>query len=149
MIDSTNPRVMADNIRQLAAARSGGSTVVPNPEGAATANLNKLGIDDSILSIPEVKILTGTVEATSSAGGSSSVEFASALPDTNYLVCTNIEDGGVGWAAFGTMISGKTTSGFTLNWYNGESHEAAVLRWYVLYVDGIITPSTRSKRNKK
>lgn len=52
MIDSTNPRVMADNIRQLAAAGSGGSTVVPNPEGAATANLEKLGIDGSIYSIP-------------------------------------------------------------------------------------------------
>ena len=149
MIDSTNPRIMADNIRQLAAAGSGGSIVVPNPEGAATANLTKLGIDDSILSIPEVKILTGTVETTSSAGGSSSVEFASALPDANYLVCTNMESGGGGWATFGSMIENKTASGFTISWYNGESHEAAVIRWYVLYIDGIITPSTKSKRNKK
>ena len=149
MIDSTNPRIMADNIRQLAAAGSGGSTVVPNPEGEATANLTKIGIDTSILSIPEVKILTGTAEATSSAGGSSSITFASALPDANYLVCTNIEGGGVGWATFGVMITDKATSGFTLGWFNGESHEAAVIRWYVLYIDGIITPSTKSKRNKK
>ena len=52
MIDSTNPRVMADNIRQLAASGSRGSTVVPNPEGQATANLEKLGIDGSVYGIP-------------------------------------------------------------------------------------------------
>ena len=52
MIDSTNPRIMADNIRQLSAAGSGGSAVVPNPEGEATGNLSSIGIDGSKYSIP-------------------------------------------------------------------------------------------------
>ena len=53
MIDSTNPRIMADNIRKLSeASGSGGSTVVPNPEGEATGNLSSLGIDGSKYTIP-------------------------------------------------------------------------------------------------
>ena len=51
MIDSTNPRIMADNIKELAAAGTG-SQVVANPEGAATANLQKLGIDETVYGIP-------------------------------------------------------------------------------------------------
>lgn len=54
MIDSTNPRIMADNIRKLSeASGSGGSTVVPNPEGEATGNLSSLGIDGNKYTIPE------------------------------------------------------------------------------------------------
>ncbi len=53
MIDSTNPRIMADNIRKLSeASGSGGSTVVPNPEGEATGDLSSLGIDGSKYTIP-------------------------------------------------------------------------------------------------
>ena len=53
MIDSTNPRIMADNIRKLSeASGSGGSTVVPNPEGEATGNLSSLGIDGDKYTIP-------------------------------------------------------------------------------------------------
>lgn len=52
MIDSTNPRIMADNIRHLAAAGSGGSTVVPNPEGESAGDLSSLGIDGTKYGIP-------------------------------------------------------------------------------------------------
>lgn len=53
MIDSTNPRIMANNIRELAQA-SGGTTVEANPDGASTAELVKLGVDETIYSIPKV-----------------------------------------------------------------------------------------------
>ena len=53
MIDSTNPRVMADNIQQLANRPSGGTTVVANPEGTATSVLTKLEVGESIYSIPQ------------------------------------------------------------------------------------------------
>ena len=52
MVDSTNPRVMADNIKTLAAA-GGGTTVVANPEGEATDTLEKLGVGEGIYSIPQ------------------------------------------------------------------------------------------------
>lgn len=51
MVDSTNPRIMADNIKMLAAGGSG-STVEANPTGAATADLEKLGVDGTIYGIP-------------------------------------------------------------------------------------------------
>ena len=51
MVDSTNPRVLADNIKMLA-ARGSGSTVEANPEGAATANLEKLGVEGTVYGIP-------------------------------------------------------------------------------------------------
>ena len=51
MIDSTNPRIMADNIRALS-ANSGGSNVVPNPGGQSTGELESLGIDGSKYRIP-------------------------------------------------------------------------------------------------
>ena len=44
MIDSTNPRIMADNIKELAAG-GGGTSVTPNPEGEATGVLSSIGID--------------------------------------------------------------------------------------------------------
>lgn len=54
MVDSTNPRIMADNIKMLAAGGgSGGTTVVANPEGAATGELEKIGIGEGIYSIPK------------------------------------------------------------------------------------------------
>jgi len=52
MVDSTNPRVMADNIKMLAAAGGGGHEVVANPEGAATGDLEKLQVGDIIYEIP-------------------------------------------------------------------------------------------------
>lgn len=53
MIDSTNPRIMANNIRELAATSGGGGTnVVANPEGAATSDLEKLGVNGTIYGIP-------------------------------------------------------------------------------------------------
>ncbi len=51
MVDSTNPRVMADNIKMLAAGAGGGTTVEANPEGAATGELEKIGIGDDIYSV--------------------------------------------------------------------------------------------------
>ena len=62
MIDSTNPRILADNIRQLVAAGSGGSTVVPNPEGEVTGVLSSLGIDGSKFSIPQYTSLGYSTE---------------------------------------------------------------------------------------
>lgn len=50
MIDSTNPRIMADNIRKLS-TMSGGTIVTANPEGASTGNLEKIGIGDAIYKI--------------------------------------------------------------------------------------------------
>lgn len=52
MVDSTNPRVMADSIKQLAAAKKSGSEVVANPEETATDNLEKLGVDGTVYDIP-------------------------------------------------------------------------------------------------
>lgn len=51
MVDSTNPRVLADNIRELA-AREVGPAIEANPEGAATEDLEKLGIDGTVYGIP-------------------------------------------------------------------------------------------------
>ena len=48
MIDSTNPRQMANNIRALDASIT---PVVANPEGAATGSLNKIGIGGSIYAL--------------------------------------------------------------------------------------------------
>lgn len=53
MVDSTNPRVMADNIKMLAA--NGGATVEANPEGEAAADLEKLGVDGTIYGIPSIE----------------------------------------------------------------------------------------------
>lgn len=53
MVDSTNPRVIADNIKELAA--NGGTTVEANPEGAATADLEKLGVDGTVYGIPSIE----------------------------------------------------------------------------------------------
>lgn len=50
MIDSTNPRIMADNIRKLS-TMTGGTIVTANPEGAATGNLEKIGIGDGIYKV--------------------------------------------------------------------------------------------------
>ena len=52
MIDSTNPRIMATNIRELAAASGGRTNVVANPEGTATVNLVKLKVGKTIYGIP-------------------------------------------------------------------------------------------------
>lgn len=54
MVDSTNPRVMADNIKELA-ARESGTVVEANPTGATTADLEKLGVDGTIYGIPKVE----------------------------------------------------------------------------------------------
>ena len=55
MVDSTNPRIMADNIKMLAAS-SGGSSVVANPEGEATEDLAKLEVDGTVYGIPEIEV---------------------------------------------------------------------------------------------
>ena len=55
MVDSTNPRIMADNIKMLAAG-SGGSSVVANPEGEATEDLAKLEVDGTVYGIPEIEV---------------------------------------------------------------------------------------------
>ena len=62
MIDSTNPRILANNIRKLLAKIIGlqaeieaitpGSEVVANPEGEAAGNLSSLGIDGDKYNIP-------------------------------------------------------------------------------------------------
>lgn len=54
MVDSTNPRVMADNIKMLAA--NGGATVEANPEGEATADLEKLEVDGTVYGIPSIEV---------------------------------------------------------------------------------------------
>lgn len=51
MVDSTNPRIIADNIKELA-ARDVGSIVEANPTGEATADLEKLGVDGTVYGIP-------------------------------------------------------------------------------------------------
>lgn len=50
MIDSTNPRIMADNIRQLSQA-SGGTSVEANPAGAATTQLEKIQVGDTVYGV--------------------------------------------------------------------------------------------------
>ena len=51
MIDSTNPRILADNIRHLD-AKTPGTVVTPNPEGEAVGDLNSLGIGSLKYIIP-------------------------------------------------------------------------------------------------
>lgn len=58
MIDSTNPRIMADNIKMLAASNTGGTAVEANPEGTATADLEKLGVNGTIYAIPVLNLST-------------------------------------------------------------------------------------------
>ena len=53
MTDSTNPRVMADNIKELAASTGGIVSVEANPTGTATADLEKLDVDGTIYGISE------------------------------------------------------------------------------------------------
>ena len=55
MIDSTNPRIIADNIRNLESEIEGitpGTVVTANPEGEASGTLNSIGIGDSKYLIP-------------------------------------------------------------------------------------------------
>lgn len=65
MIDSTNPRIMAGNIKALS-ARSEGTSVVANPEGSPTAELNKIGIGETVYSV----------------GGSSALDYKLTEQDT-------------------------------------------------------------------
>lgn len=61
MTDSTNPRVMADNIKILD-KKIKAADVNANPEGEATGTLTKLGVDGSIYSIPQGTSVTANPE---------------------------------------------------------------------------------------
>ena len=61
MIDSTNPRIMADNIRELESKLNALSAtieainqVTPNPEGDATVQLTKIQIGSVVYGFEEI-----------------------------------------------------------------------------------------------
>lgn len=52
MFDSYNPAVLNEALQKGAGGSGGGTTVVANPEGEATAELSKLQVGESIFEIP-------------------------------------------------------------------------------------------------
>ena len=162
MVDSTNPRIMADNIKELdkkiiAAdvnanptgeatgtltklevdgtiyAIPQGTSVTANPEGAATSELTKIGVGTSIFSISNLHVISGTVSTGTGETSSNNVVFDNAMPDTNYIITANVEEGGAGWASFGILIDSKTVNGFRISTYSAVTHDSATIRYYVIY----------------
>lgn len=66
MVDSTNPRIIADNIKKLAASTGEIPIVEANPTGETTTDLEKLGVDGTVYGIPQGTIVEAnpTGEAT-------------------------------------------------------------------------------------
>ena len=73
MIDSTNPRIMADNIRELESRLNALSATVeainqvtPNPEGDATVQLTKIQIGSVVYGFEEITPAESTAKRSTS-----------------------------------------------------------------------------------
>ena len=110
MIDSTNPRIMANNIRELAAnSGGGGTTVVANPEGEATAALAKLQVGEGIYSIPQPTTVEANPVGEATTGltklevGSTIYSIPQAYTPISYS--TTEQDTGLKWIDNSTIYS--------------------------------------------
>lgn len=149
MIDSTNPRIMADNIRELASA-SGGTSVVANPEGSSTEALTKVLIDNVVYGIGE-GIKAG--QATLSGGDSyatitTAISFQSPMPDTNYAVTlTQATADSEGPMYVRMRVVSKTVNGFSVECYSNETVRAFKVDWIAVPYEPV--PAASKKTRKK
>lgn len=167
MIDSTNPRILANNIRKLFAMvkaivpgtvvegnptgtgytnllkkiKIGSSKyklpdeVTANPEDAATGDLSKIKIGDSVYGLNGVHMITGHVTTTTAQSAKPTVTFDNPLPTADYAVVTYLSGGGTGWADYAWRIDevNKSENGFEIYWYNASTHTATDICYFVIY----------------
>lgn len=118
MIDSTNPRILANNIRRLFAKIIGleaeieaitpGSVVVANPEGESTEELSSLGIDGDKYLISNQGYNISSTEATTGCKFKGSdiyiKEFSASFTMTSNAV--SWVDSGVSTSGIDKLVSG-------------------------------------------
>ena len=124
MIDSTNPRIMADNIRALS-NNSGGSTVIPNPEGEASGSLTSLGIDGTKYLIPTLEYsLTEKVVGKWIDGKTLYQKVIDYTVNKSASATLNFSDGNVKRVVDGFIINALNSICFPVNCiWEGKSEE--------------------------
>ena len=159
MTDSTNPRILANNIRRLfqkVNSIAPGTVVEANPTGEAASDLEKLKVAGTIYGIPK----GGTVKAGQStlSGGDSytaittAIAFQTPMADTNYAVTitqATADSEGPMYVRLRTV--NKTVNGFTVECFSNEAVRAFKVDWIAAPYEPVapVTPSQTTRNTKK